>query len=56
MAQINNKQNIQSALAAFKTGNLSQNAIALFDALGYNTTRQQPFEQKTYAFTLTNIM
>ncbi len=50
MAQINSKQNIQSALAAFKTGNLSQNAIALFDALDYNTIRQQPFEQKTYAF------
>ena len=30
MAQINSKQNIQSALAAFKTGNLRQNAIALF--------------------------
>lgn len=50
MAQINSKQNIQSALAAFKTGNLSQNAIALFDALDYNTIRQQPFEQKTYAY------
>ncbi len=50
MTQINSKLNIQSALAAFKSGSLSQNAIALFDALGYNTTRQQPFEQTTYAF------
>lgn len=50
MAQINSKQNIQSALAAFQTGNLSQNAIALFDALDYNTIRQQPFEQNTYAY------
>ena len=50
MAQIDSKQNIQSALAAFKTGSLSQNAITLFDALGYNTTRQQPFQQKTWAY------
>jgi hypothetical protein len=35
MAQIDNKKNIQSALAAFQTGNLSQNAIALFDALAH---------------------
>ena len=50
MAQIDNKQNIQSALEGFKSGSLSQNAITLFNALGYNTTRQQPFEQKTYAY------
>ncbi len=50
MAQTHSKQKIQSALAAFQTGNLSQNAIALFETLGYNTTRQQPFEQKTYAY------
>lgn len=50
MASIDLRYIIQSALAAFKSGSLSQNSITLFNALGYNTTRQQPFEQKTWAY------
>jgi hypothetical protein len=50
MASADLKHSIKSALADFQARNLSQNAIALFDALGYNVTRQQPFEQKTYAY------
>lgn len=41
------KREIDSALQAFSTGNLSQNALSLFTALGYNTQRQNPFVQKT---------
>ncbi len=50
MAQIDSKHSIKSALCNFKNNNLSHNAIELFNTLGYNTTRQQPFEQKTYAY------
>lgn len=50
MASADIKNSIKSVLAAFQTGNLSNNVIGLFNVLGYNTTRQQPFEQKTYAY------
>jgi very-short-patch-repair endonuclease len=43
------KREIDSALQAFSTGNLSQSALSLFAALGYNTQRQNPFVQKTSA-------
>jgi type I restriction-modification system DNA methylase subunit len=39
---------IQTALKALRQPNFSQQALALFAALGYNTSRQSPFPQKTY--------
>ena len=40
------KLKIQDCLHAFnteKSGNLTQNALNLFNTLGYNTTRNDPF-------------
>ncbi len=44
------KSAIQTAIKAFSEGNVSGNAVYLFKTLGYNTDRQSPFEEKTYAF------
>ncbi|WP_052700456.1 hypothetical protein [Methylocucumis oryzae] len=44
------KKDIENALKAFSSNTLSYNAIHLFDTLGYNTIRRQPFEQKNYAY------
>jgi adenine-specific DNA-methyltransferase len=43
------KQKIKEAIQQFNNGNLTENVISLFQTLGYNTERQQPFEEKTYA-------
>ncbi|OQX00902.1 MAG: hypothetical protein BWK80_61005, partial [Desulfobacteraceae bacterium IS3] len=43
------KSAIQTAVKAFSEGNVSDNAIYLFKTLGYNTDRQNPFEEKTFA-------
>ena len=43
------KVKIQDAILKFNDGTLSENAIALFRTLDYNTTRQSPLEKKTYA-------
>lgn len=43
------KKDIQTAIKAFDSGSLTGNALHLFDALGYNTVRQAPFDKKTYA-------
>ncbi len=43
------KSAIQKAVRAFAEGNISENAISLFSTLGYNTQRQNPFEEKTFA-------
>ena len=41
------KRDIETALKSFSSGSFSKNAIALFGALGYNTSRQNPFVNKT---------
>jgi hypothetical protein len=43
------RKEIESTLKSFSSGNISQNALSLFDALGYNTNRQNPFIKKTSA-------
>ena len=43
------RQQIETALKSFSSGSFSKNALALFAALGYNTTRQNPFVAKTSA-------
>ncbi len=43
------KRSINSALAAFQKGDLSQNAITLFSALGYNTRRSAPLSKPVYS-------
>ncbi|MCG2726904.1 MAG: hypothetical protein L6420_11760, partial [Elusimicrobia bacterium] len=46
----NVKTDIEAAIKAFHTGNLTDNALGFFRTLGYNTERQQPFNQKTYNY------
>ena len=41
---------LQSDICGFSSGSLSQNSIRLFSTLGYNTDRQDPFPQKTFAY------
>lgn len=41
------KRKIESTLKSFSSQTFSKSALALFAALGYNTTRQNPFVQKT---------
>ncbi len=43
------KQKIQSALQSFSKGNLTENALNLFQTLGYNTERQSPLNKPTFA-------
>jgi type I restriction-modification system DNA methylase subunit len=43
------KRKIESTLKSFSSGSISQSSLALFAALGYNTTRQNPFDKKTAA-------
>jgi adenine-specific DNA-methyltransferase len=42
------KKSIQEAIQQFKTGNITDNAIALFNCLGYNTDRQSPLSKPTF--------
>lgn len=42
-------ENIQSALKLFSNGNLTENALNLFQTLGYESERQMPFEDKSFA-------
>lgn len=42
------KKKIQEAIRQFKSSNLSKNAIALFNCLGYNTDRQSPLSKPTF--------
>ena len=47
----NIKTEIEAAIKAFQTGNLTNNALGLFKTLGYNTeAKQSPFTQKTYDY------
>lgn len=50
MTEADTKKLIQSALQSFKDGDLTQKSIGLFQALGYNTDRQNFFSEKTYRF------
>ncbi|MEI6847535.1 MAG: N-6 DNA methylase [Chlorobiaceae bacterium] len=43
------KQTIKQAIEAFENGSLTDNALKLFQELGYNTDRQQPLPEKTFA-------
>lgn len=49
MTDLDLKRKIEFTLKAFATDGISQSALSLFDALGYNTNRQNPFLQKTSA-------
>ncbi|WP_449258274.1 Eco57I restriction-modification methylase domain-containing protein [Chlorobium limicola] len=42
------KISIEKAIMAFSGGSLTENAINLFKALGYNTDRQQPLPEKNF--------
>ena len=43
------KYSIEHAIKAFSVGTLTQNSLNLFHVLGYNTDRQQPLPDKTFA-------
>ena len=42
------KQKIQNSIQAFQKSDVSEAALRLFQTLGYNTSRQNPFPQKTF--------
>jgi len=44
------KKKIQDTIQGFSDGNLSEQALYLFQTLGYNTVRQNSFSQKNHAF------
>ena len=46
----NHKELIELAIKAFSGGDLAKNLLNLFSALGYDTNRQNPLDQKTYAY------
>lgn len=48
MTEFETKSNIETSLENFQKGDLYQNAINLFEVLGYNTKRQAPLEKKDY--------
>ncbi|MBF8275272.1 MAG: hypothetical protein HW390_345 [Candidatus Brocadiaceae bacterium] len=48
MSTTNSKQKIQSALQSFSEGNLTENALNLFQTLGYNTERRSPLDKPTF--------
>ena len=50
MTDIKMKQDIENAIKYFANPQLSDNSIKLFQTLGYNTARQNPFSEKTYRF------
>ena len=43
------RQKIKEAIQQFDNGNLSENALNLFQTLGYNTERQAPLDKPDYA-------
>jgi len=49
MTDLETKHKIEAALKTFSLGNLSENALALFSVLGYNTDRQAPLDKPNYA-------
>jgi hypothetical protein len=48
MPEADTKKIIKSALQSFGGGDLSQKSLKLYQTLGYNTERQNPFSEKTY--------
>ncbi|MDR1955239.1 MAG: hypothetical protein LBQ30_00105, partial [Treponema sp.] len=44
------KEVIQKAIKDFTHGDLTENAIHLFKSLGYNTSRSNPLQQKTFDY------
>lgn len=48
MPDLDTKKKIQSAIQHFTGEDLTAQSLALFNALGYNTKRQAPLDQKTY--------
>jgi hypothetical protein len=50
MTETTLKHAIQSALQALAQPDFSSRALALFDTLGYNTQRQNPFPHQTFQF------
>lgn len=42
------KQKIENSIQAFEKPGVSEAALRLFQTLGYNTSRQNPFTQKTF--------
>src|SRR3972149_9891326 len=42
------KRKIDQSIQAFSQGNLTANALQLFQTLGYNTERQAPLDAPTY--------
>jgi hypothetical protein len=49
MTDLDTRRKIETTLKSFSSGNISQNFLALYGALGYNTSRQNPFVKKTAA-------
>lgn len=49
MANLDVKKKIITSLGSFSTGQLSANALNLFQTLGYSTERQAPFDKPNYA-------
>ncbi|HDT12645.1 MAG TPA: hypothetical protein ENO01_03200, partial [Candidatus Marinimicrobia bacterium] len=43
------KRNIQAAIQSFTQGDNAENALALFTVLGYNTSRRNPFQEKSFS-------
>ncbi len=41
---------IQSAVKSFASGDINDQSITLFQILGYNTARQNPFPKKTFSY------
>ena len=50
MVDVEIKTGISSAVNDFSKGDLSRNALKLFETLSYNTDRQNPFTRKTFQF------
>ncbi|MCC5612384.1 hypothetical protein LC612_38150, partial [Nostoc sp. CHAB 5834] len=42
------KRTIQRAIEGFKAGTIFNNSLRLFNALGYNTERQNPLDEPTF--------
>ena len=49
MAKTDTKLSIKASIETFSSGNLTDNSLSLFRVLGYNTARQQPLPDKTFA-------
>ena len=50
------KSSIQKAIAGFKTNELFENSISLFETLGYNTARQNRLDNNTFKYFKDNFI